>query len=438
MMFSFLRKKMPQTLFGRSMLILVTPIVLTLFIALFVFFNRHWSTTTMRLTDSLAGEISFVTEIWENEKNPQRQAAIIDQASRNLGLIIQHHPHTPTPKPGTIEIPFLGSHLNTALDNKLDRDFTLQQKDSIVIISVPVKNGLLEVYVPSKRVFSTTTYVFLLFMLGSGLILSIIAVIFMRNQIRPIYKLAVVAEQFGMGIDVPHFKPTGAREIRRAGEAFIEMRDRIKRQIKQRTDMLAGISHDLRTPLTRLRLQMALLPKNIDTDAMQGDVAAMDKMIAGYLDFARGEAMENILRCDIVAILNEAMTRANREGFAVSGDLPDTPVMVTLRAQAMQRVFTNILDNARLYAHSVCHVTFNRRARGLDIIFDDDGPGIPENRREDVFKPFQRLDDSRNQDVEGTGLGLTVSRDLVQSHGGTITLGASPMGGLRVTIELPV
>lgn len=435
---TILYNKMPKTLFGRSMLILVTPIALTLAIALFVFFNRHWSTTTERLTDSLAGEIAFVAETWENEKNPKKQDMIIDHASRKLGLIIDFRPRAALPRAGQIDIPFLSKPLQRALHEKLTWPFVVHQKKKIVIISVSVRGGILEIYVPSKRVFSTTTYVFLLFMLGSGLILSIVAVVFMRNQIRPIYKLAVVAEQFGMGIDAPHYKPTGAREIRRAGEAFIEMRDRIKRQIKQRTDMLAGISHDLRTPLTRLRLQIALLPKNIDTNALQSDIAAMEKMITGYLDFARGEAMENTLRCDIVALIADAMQNARRDDFTVHGDLPDTPVMATIRPQAMQRVFTNILDNARLYGRGACHVTFDRGARGLRIMFDDNGPGIPESRYDDVFKPFQRLDDSRNQDIEGTGLGLTISRDLVQSHGGTVTLGVSPMGGLRVTLDIPV
>jgi two-component system osmolarity sensor histidine kinase EnvZ len=426
--------KLPQTLFGRSMLILITPLFLTMAIGLFVFFDRHWSTTTDRLSDTLAGEISFVADAWE--RTPDKKQLIID-AEEKLDLTVKFEKGA-LPKTRALNVPFVTKSLKRSLHAVLERDFSIVPAEKTVIISVKTDSGVLKFHVSRKRIFSTTTYVFLLFMLGSGLILSVVAVIFMRNQIRPINRLAVVAEHFGMGIDTPNYRPTGAREVRRAAEAFIEMRDRIRRQIKQRTDMLSGISHDLRTPLTRLKLQLAMLPKNIDTDAMSDDVGAMEKMIKGYLDFARGEGLENALRCDLAQLLQESAALARRQGLNVRLDLPEATVMATVRPQAMSRVFANILENARLYAKTECAVMLNKSARNAEIIFDDDGPGIPENRREDVFKPFHRLDPSRNQDIEGTGLGLTIARDLVQSHGGTITLASAPSGGLRVTLEIPL
>ncbi len=429
--------KLPQTLMGRSMLILVTPLFLTLAIGIFVFFDRHWSTTTTHLSNALAGEIALVADAWERETDAKDRGNLITSATRHLGMDITFHAKDDLPKTKELNVPFLTPSLKQSLQ-RLNRPFSVAQDEKIVIISVKTNDGVLKFHVWRKRLFSTTTYVFLLFMVGSGLILSVVAVIFMRNQIRPIHKLAIVAAHFGIGIDTPHYRPAGAREVRRAAEAFIEMRDRIRRQIRQRTDMLAGISHDLRTPLTRLKLQLAMLPKNIDTEAMEDDIAAMEKMIKGYLDFARGETMETSMRCDIVQLLQESSEFARRQGLDVHLDLPDTAVMATVRPQALQRVFSNILENARLYAQNSCRITLNKMARGIEILFDDDGPGIPEDRRDDVFKPFHRLDESRNQDIEGTGLGLTIARDLLQSHGGSISLAESPMGGLRVILEIPL
>jgi two-component system osmolarity sensor histidine kinase EnvZ len=434
------KRSLPQGLFGRSMLILITPLVLTMMIGLYVFLDRHWTTTTTRLADSIGGEISLMTETWERESTPIEQKRLINLARQNLDMIIRFDNHSALPSTSPLDTPGLKILLKRSLQDKLDRPFTIASSTTYadhIVISVPVRDGILNFYVQQKRLFSTTTYVFLLITLGSGLFLSVIAVIFMRNQIRPIHRLALSAEQFGKGIDVPHFRPSGAREIRQASQAFLEMRDRIKRQIKQRTDMLAGVSHDLRTPLTRLKLELAMLPKEIDTEAMQGDIKVMEKMIKAYLDFARGESIENPLRCDLNDILQQALADAERQGLVIDATLPDAPIPIMIRPQAIQRVFTNVLENARLYAHKAW-ITVNKLSRHAEIIVDDDGPGISPNRREDVFKPFHRLDESRNQDIEGTGLGLTIARDLVQSHGGTISLSDSPYGGLRIILHLPL
>jgi two-component system osmolarity sensor histidine kinase EnvZ len=437
----FWKRTLPQTLFARSLLILVLPSILTICIGVFVFFDRHWTTTTFRLVDSLAGEVAMIAETWDRDMSPANHVHLIGMAQEKLGLDVRFREDKKMPRGKTPQIMGVSDAMLRSLDNKLDRPFlftsTSKTSTTGLIITLPVKDGLLDFYLPRKRLFSTTTYVFLLMMIGSGLLLSVIAVAFMRNQIKPVRKLAQVADQFGRGQDIMPFKPTGAKEVRQAAQAFLEMRDRIKRQIKQRTDMLSGVSHDLRTPLTRLKLQLAMLPKNTDTEAMQADIAAMDKMIKAYLDFARDETLEYTLHCNLVDLLQQALNDAAKQGLKVEADLPDMPLMLTVRPQAMHRVFTNILDNMRLYAdHGWLSV--HKLSRSVEVIFDDQGPGIPAAQREDVFKPFHRLDASRNQDIEGTGLGLTIARDIVQSHGGTITLGDSPQGGLRVTLLLPL
>lgn len=435
------KRTLPQTLFARSLLILVLPFLLTIGIGVFVFFDRHWTTTTFRLVDSLAGEVAMIADTWDRDMSPANHVHLIGTAQDKLGLTVRFREDQKLSLADTPTIIGVSDPLMRSLENRLKREFrvrsTRKTSTAGLIITLPVKNGLLDFYLPRKRLFSTTTYVFLLMMVGSGLLLSVIAVAFMRNQVRPVRKLALVADQFGRGLDILPFKPTGAKEVRQAAHAFFEMRDRIKRQIKQRTDMLAGVSHDLRTPLTRLKLQLAMMPKNADTEAMQTDIAAMDKMIKAYLDFARDETLEYALRCNLTDLLQQALQEAARQGLKVIAELPEAPVMATLRPQAMHRVFTNILDNMRLYAdHGWLNV--HLLSRSIEIIFDDQGPGIPQAQREDVFKPFHRLDASRNQDIEGTGLGLTIARDIIQSHGGTIALDDSPQGGLRVIIHLPL
>lgn len=431
----------PQTLLGRSMLILVLPVILTLGIGLFVFFDRHWSTTTNRLINSLAGDISFVVDMWEQEPNIERRQRLLNMTYDKLGMETQFFFAQTIPETRRLSVPGINHVLEKALQHRLHRPSSItsitKNGNAVVLINVAVKDGLLEFHVPQKYLFSTTTYVFLLFMVGSGLILSVIAVVFMRNQIRPVRKLALAAEQFGKGVDVERFRPSGAREVRQAAKAFLDMRDRIQRQIRQRTDMLSGVSHDLRTPLTRMKLQLAMLPKNADTEAMQNDLVVMEKMVNGYLDFAKGEIFETSLSCNIIDLLEKTIENARRQGHEVKNEMGDTQLYMTVRPQSLLRVFGNILENARLYA-SKSWVSVNLLPRSVEVIFDDDGPGIPSASREDVFKPFHRLDESRNQTIEGTGLGLTIARDMVQSHGGTISLDTAPQGGLRVLIWLPL
>jgi two-component system osmolarity sensor histidine kinase EnvZ len=328
--------------------------------------------------------------------------------------------------------------LVNALNERVRRPYRLDvwSDDKDVQIDVQLPEGVLLVRVPRERLFTTTTYVFVLWMVGSSLILFAVASAFMRNQVRPIEQLAAAAEQFGKGRDVPEFKPYGATEVRRAAAAFVVMRERIRRFIAQRTEMLAGVSHDLRTPLTRMKLELAMLGDHSSVAGLKSDVADMARMVESYLAFVRGEGEEQTEPTDLAGLLDDIATAARRDGnsvaLATEGDLT-----LPLRPHAMKRSLNNLVINATRHAAQVA-ISAARRGRAVEVVIDDDGPGIPPEAREDVFKPFFRLDASRNPATGGVGLGLTIARDVVSSHGGSIQLDNSPMGGLRARIKLPV
>ena len=307
---------------------------------------------------------------------------------------------------------------------------------------VALQDGVLSVSPPQRRLFSSTGYIFLLWVMFSSIILLAISVLFMRNQIRPIRRLAIAAERIGKGRDLPpSFKPEGAREVRQASRAFIDMHDRIKRQIMQRTAMLAGVSHDLRTPLTRLKLQVAMLGNTPDSEAMKQDIGDMERMLNAYLDFVRGEGGEASLRIDLKEMLNRVVQATRRTGCTVELEADEGDLLISLRAMAFERCLNNIVGNARKYARSIW-IKAERRAQDMQdvivITVDDNGPGIPEEQLQEVFKPFVRLEKSRNAATGGVGLGLSIAQDIVHSHGGEIVLSKSPHGGLRVTLSMPV
>jgi two-component system, OmpR family, osmolarity sensor histidine kinase EnvZ len=273
-------------------------------------------------------------------------------------------------------------------------------------------------------------------MVATSLVVLTIAILFLRNQIRPIVRLADAAEAFGKGREVPNFRPRGAREVRRAAAAFLEMKIRIERAIEQRTTMLAGVSHDLRTILTRFKLELAFLGDSPETEAIKKDVDEMAAMLEAYLAFARGDLGEQPAPTDMAAMLSELEADSERHGHRATVAFHGQPT-VTVRPAAFKRCLANLVSNAGRFASTVA-ITGHRDHRWLTVTIDDDGPGIPAAFREDVFKPFLRLDDARNQDEGGTGLGLAIARDIARSHGGDITLGDSPLGGLRATVRVPV
>lgn len=436
--FGVLKRLLPRTLFGRSLLIIVTPVVLAQVLATWMFYNRHWDTLSSRLAFSVAGDIALVIEQLERDTTPEAQQRTLAMAARTTDLIITVHPGLTLPRSPPPPRGFVEKALGIAIEERIGSPYVIDTRAAHEWYEVRIQlpGAMLSVMSPERRLYSPTTYIFILWMVGSTMVLFAIAIVFMRNQIRPIRRLAGAAENFGKGRDVPNFKLEGATEVRRAAAAFLVMRARIQRQINQRTEMLAGVSHDLRTPLTRMKLQLALLGDSPDIEELKADVTEMVTMVEGYLAFARGEGTEAVQPTDLTRLLNEVVNGARREGAAVelilSGDLE-----LPLRPNAVKRCIANLLVNARRHA---THIRIEAAGYGglIQITVDDDGPGIPPARREEVFKPFFRVDSSRNQETGGAGLGLTIARDVARSHGGDITLADSPQGGLRAIIRLPV
>ncbi|MFE0753515.1 ATP-binding protein [Inquilinus sp. NPDC058860] len=433
-----IKKFLPRTLFGRALVIIVTPMILAQAISTYVFFGRHIDVITTTMARTVSGEIGLTIDEIADGMTPVARGAVFLRAQRNTGLIYGFDPGVELGPTGSGALDEGQRALARAIRASQPYDFTIQSSrdDDTDVVRMQLPDGVLTVEVPSKRLSSFTTNLFYLSMLGSTVILSAVAIIFMRNQLRPIRRLAIAADRFGKGRDMPGFRPHGAEEIRQASEAFIDMRDRIRRQIQQRTEMLAGVSHDLRTPLTRMKLQLAMLGDGPDIDELRADVDEMRQMIDAYLAFARGEGTEEATPTDLAAFLEEVVVAARREGADIAFDTPESHVL-PLRREAMRRCLANLLSNARRHARHVW-LSVVPDDGTVALVVDDDGPGIPPDQREEAMKPFVRLDESRNQETGGTGLGLAIARDVARRHGGDLVLSTSPMGGLRCTVRLPL
>jgi two-component system osmolarity sensor histidine kinase EnvZ len=432
------KKYLPKSLLGRSLLIIVTPLVILQLVSAAIFYETHWDKVTLKLARGVAGDIAAVINLVRQAPDAESRSRILDIAAGNLGLVVLMEDGAVLPNVSPMPDGLTERMLSRAMASHVSKPFRLDtnSSDRVVSIDVQLASGVLHVITSRKRLFSSTAYVFVLWMVGTSLILFVVATIFMRNQVKPIRRLAIAAEDFGKGRDVSEFKPEGASEVRQASTAFLAMRERIVRQINQRTDMLAGVSHDLRTPLTRMKLQLEMLGPGVDTEDMKADIAEMEHMLDGYLAFARGEGAEEPIATDFTALLNEAAAQARRSGGAV--DLhTEGQLTASLRPNAFRRCLTNLIDNAIQYADHVS-VRAGQRGDAIEITIDDDGPGIPENQRDEVFKPFYRIEGSRNTGTGGVGLGMTIARDVLRSHGGDIVLGDSPNGGLRVRLRVPL
>lgn len=433
-----LKRILPRGLLARSLLIIVTPLVLLQVVSGIIFYDRHWSNVSRHRANALAGDIAMILELIDEEKIGSDQRAVFNLARRTLDLILEYRPGEILPNVafeprGNLEVTLLRS-INEIVQRPIYME-TGTEPDR-VLIDVQMRTGVLKVSANEERLISSTTKIFILWMIGTSLILFAVATLFMRNQVSPIRRLATAAENFGKGRDTPNFRPAGATEVRQAASAFMAMRNRLERQIQQRTEMLAGVSHDLRTPLTRMKLQLAMLNSNTEIDELNSDVAAMEGMIEGYLNFARGEGTEERQTVDAGVLLEEVVHDAQRNGNDVSLDIRDTVELPLARA-AMRRCLTNLIENAARHAGKI-EMSARRNGSVLEICVDDDGPGIPEEMREEVFRPFFRLDESRNMETGGTGLGLSIAQDIVHGHGGEIRLENSPAGGLRVLIRIPI
>ncbi len=434
-----IKRLLPRTLFGRTLFIIVTPVILAQLVATFVFFDRHWSTMTDRLSYALAGDVGLVVELVEADHNPRHIERLKARIARHMDLTISYQPN------GVLTLrkqPWEGllrKKLESALNDRLTVPYNLRMAagPEQIGIDIQLEEGLLTIVSPERRVYTPTTVIFISWMIGSSIVLSVIALLFMRNQIRPIRRLATAAEAFGKGRNVAGFKPEGATEVRLASAALLQMHNRLRRQITQRTTMLAGISHDLRTPLTRMKLQLALLPETPENIELRTDVEEMVAMVEAYLAFARGEEGEPVQQIDLETLLQEVVAGARKLNPHVTLTMPAQPIMLAARRQALKRCLANLVNNAARYG-SHAAVTAGQLDNLIAIYVDDDGPGIPPERREEVFRPFVRLDESRGAAAGSVGLGLTIARDIARLHGGEIMLQQSPQGGLRAYLRLPV
>ena len=431
---------LPKSLLGRSILIIVIPLILLQLVSTFVFYENHWSKVSIRLARSVVGDIAAVVDLLGQNNTTEGRVAVLDLAATHFALnarlyegkVLEHSNNKNT------EMNYEESILLVLLKEAIRKPLKIKNRkiDRSVVISIQLSGGVLEVVSNRKRIFSSTTYVFVFWMVGTAMILFGVATAFMRNQVRPIRRLALAADDFGKGRDNPLFKPEGASEVRQAAMAFLSMRDRIQRQINQRTDMLSGVSHDLRTPLTRMKLALEMkFDQNFIHD-LKEDITEMERMLAAYLAFARGEGDEILSLADLSAILSDVVTSARRNGIAIDLHI-ESSIQVALRPRTFKRCLTNLVENAGRYADNVS-IRVGQRGQIIEIIIDDDGPGIPEKSRGDAFKPFYRLENSRNPETGGVGLGLSIARDIVRGHGGDIFLSESPAGGLRAKLTLPL
>jgi two-component system, OmpR family, osmolarity sensor histidine kinase EnvZ len=430
--------RLPKGLYARSILIVVTPIVLLQSVVAYVFMERHWQTVTQRLSSAVTRDIAAVIEVIETYPQDERYSQISRISRDALGLIVSVLPPDPLPPPAPK--PFfslLDRALSSEITAQIGRPFWIDTvgNSDLVEIRIELDDSVLRVFAHRSQAYASNSHIFLVWMVGTSLVLLAIALLFLRNQIKPILSLADAAERFGKGQPAGPFRPRGALEVRKASQAFLDMRERIERQIEQRTAMLSGVSHDLRTILTRFRLELEMLGDAPGAEAMRADVDEMSRMLEDYLAFAKGDAGEASEPVDIEQLLGEVAESVRRNGEPVaihySGD-----AYVQVRPLALRRCLANLIGNAANHAGRV-EVAARHNESWLTIEIDDDGPGVPEAEREAVFRPFYRLDHGRNVDAGGTGLGLAIARDIARGHGGDIRLSESPLGGLRASLTIP-
>jgi two-component system osmolarity sensor histidine kinase EnvZ len=436
-----LAELLPKGLYGRSLLIVILPMVLLQAAVASVFMERHWELVTHRLSAAVARDIGAVIDLYRDYPPAAGDDRLKSISAERFYIDVELLPEGPLPPPMPktffAELDPLTSALPDEIYKQIHRPFWIDTvgRSGLMEIRVDLGDGVLRMFAHRSLAYEPNVHIFILWMLGAALVLLSVAVLFLRNQIRPILRLAGAAEDFGKGRDF-EFRPNGAREVRQAGYAFIEMKRRVERALEQRTAMLNGVSHDLRTILTRFKLSLAMMDEQAEIEPLQKDVDEMQGMLEGYLAFARGDAGEATVSTDLRGILDELKADAERHGASVSVEA-NGALDLEVRPSAIKRCLANLVANAQRHGSRI-GLQASREQRFITINVDDDGPGIAPEHREDVFRPFYRLDDARNQDEGGAGLGLAIARDIARSHGGDVSLGTSAMGGLRASVRLPV
>lgn len=443
MNFQWLKSYMPRSLFGRSLLMILFPVVVLQLVVSFVFIQRHYAQVTTQMASSVALELKYAADLVEEMDSVEEARAVLYSLERPFDIKLELAlGETVSPEVRFYFYDISGRALITSLREKIERTIAidLTKINRAVEVKLQTSRGVLYAEIPRARVSATNPHQLLIWMLLTAIILTVISALFLRNQVRPIRRLAEASEAFGKGRVVP-FHPAGATEVRRAGTSFLAMRARLERQIEQRTQMLSSVSHDLRTPLTRLKLSLELMDEGEEIRLMQHDVEDMEKMLEVFLAFARGDSLEETKAVAPYELINKVVRDCQRSGRKVKFDFdnqtPDSPE-ISVRAGAVSRALTNLLSNALRYGEQVSISATLSKTR-LNIIVEDDGPSIPKPERENALQPFVRLDQSRNQDNSGgVGLGLAIVTDVARSHGGTVKLSDSiALGGLKVTLTIP-
>ncbi|AIK96022.1 ATP-binding protein [Candidatus Odyssella acanthamoebae] len=429
--FRYLKRFMPKSLFGRSIIILLTPLIVVQVILSYMFFERHTDAILDSLAKGIVGDMQMVCDLVDEGMDQQQLATL---AQKNFDFKVTIDPEGKVVKYGAYKDKWLYQYMEEQLNARLNHLYFLRIFGDVIHVKIPHERGVITIETPRKRLYSRTTHLVIVWTAVSALLLFIVASLFMRNQIRPIRRLANAAEKFGKGFDVS-FRAEGATEVRQAGIAFMIMRDRIKRHIQERTEMLAGVSHDLRTPLARMKLQLAMMKKSSEVTDLQSDVEEMRRMVQGFLDFSKGVGQEEITPVVVKDVVDQAVAGIRHLPLFVSV-VGDASITCPLKIELFKRCLTNLLLNSNRYGNNAI-ITIEQSDKFLTLMVDDDGPGIPEEERENVFRPFYRLDPARNLDSGGVGLGMSIARDVIRGHGGTMTLDKNEQGGLRVIIKIP-
>ena len=428
------KKIIPSSLLGRSLIIVFAPILILVVLTTFVFYQTSWSIISKRLAQSVVADINVIVKLIDQNLKPE--AIQIAKQDFKMDVIYKKdtdlNPLSFRPQRG-----ILPKRLQRSLE-ELERPFfyDLSNLEKGAAIAIQLNNDLLIISVHKDRLYNESAFVFLLWMFFASLILLLLSYLFMKGQIRPLKRLAIIAETFGRGLDAPELKGSGSLEIRQTTNAFNQMRTRIKRFLKQRTDMLAGVSHDLRTPLTRMKLQLSLMKDDDAKKELEYDIKEMTAMLNSYVSFVRGETPETIENIQLNNLIKNICQNLDREKYEIT-ETYSRKIDTSGRPLQIKRAIQNILDNARRYASKI-QIDVSANNDECFISISDNGPGIPEKNYEDVFKPFFTLDPSRNKMKGESGLGMTISRDIIRSHGGDIKLSPSSIGGLKTVINLPI
>ncbi len=438
----YLRLKfLPRTLFFRTMLLIFVPLIVVQIVSVVVFFDGSWSRMGRRLSENLAADMSFITSLVQ--KDVSKVSRVQEMAEKTFGIQMEYYDNqekyqviSKTHRGSKMVVGYLEEALERTFPNA-KREIMLSKDDNDLIVLVDDEHGLFKFVTSKKKIFSSSIFMFVVWMAGTSILLFLVAVLFLRIQVRSIAELAQVAEDFGKGIDNKNFKPYGSSEVRKAAIAFIKMKERIQRQISERTQMLAGVSHDLRTPLTRMKLQAAMMPEGEDKKDFLSDVDEMEKMLDGYLAFVSGEAGEKSTFVDMNEMILSIINKFRNKKALIRYSTNDEVSAIQGREQALKRALTNVISNAFRYGKTIA-VKLESNDKKLWVSIDDDGPGIPADKREEDFKAFYRLENSRNKETGGVGLGLSIAKDVITSHGGTIELLDSELGGLKVLISIPL